>query len=542
MFETRIPFNRHFGVSPFYLDYLDKAPQIDRFFAPIPLAERARAIASRHYPRQEMIDILLRQNTHWGAPQVVLDNINKLTSETCLTVCTGQQACLFGGAYMIILKALGAVKKAHQLEEQLSVPVVPLFWISADDHDFREISFVDLFDAQGQLTRLNIDIPEGDLFPPVGRLTYDLTLDRELAHLRELLPENDFKAAALAPVEHHFCPGASIVDSFAAYLHHLIGRFGIVLFNPHDSQVKQLAAPIMQKIIRQHGEVKSALNSAAELLAGHGYALQVQKSPTAAHLFAHLPERVPVHADGERFKAGEMTYSAAELASAIDEHPLDFSPDVLTRPVVQSHLFPTVATIGGPAETAYFAQLMPLFPLFGLTEPMVLSRPSGTLVEKKFEKLMARHDLSFVELLTDIEAVINRLFHDTFPIATDEKFADLALQIQAGIADLQDRLIVLDPNLRDTIRQTGEKMDYQLQELKKKAFAAHKKRSAADREQMYRLYHNLFPNRMPAERSIAPLYFISRYGEGVIDFIFENLQPDETHHQLLLLSGYYGQT
>lgn len=504
------------------------------------LAERATAVASRTYPRREMAEILLRQNRRWGAPDAVLDNAGKLAAETCLTICTGQQACLFGGPYMIIFKALGAVKIARQLEQQLGMPVVPIFWISADDHDYREISFVDLFNIQGQLTRLNIDVPEANAFPSVGRLTYDASIERELERLKEFLPENDFKHAAIAPLEQSFRSQSSIIDAFAVYLQHLIGRFGIVLFNPHDAQVKQVAAPVMQAIIRRHDDIKQAMQGAEQALVERGYNLQVQKSPSAAHLFIHRPERIPLHADGHSFSAGAESYSQDELVNAIAEHPLDFSPDVLTRPIVQSYLFPAVAAMGGPAEVAYFAQLMPLFDLFELPAPAVLARPSGTLVEKKFEKLMHRYGLSFRDITGDIEAVINRLFQETFPPETEARFEEIAATLQHGLAELQDRLTALDPNLRETARQTAEKIDFQMNELKKKTFAAHKKRSAADREQLYRLHQHLFPNRMPAERSIAPVYFISRYGESVVDFIFENLQPEETRHQLLLLSEYYG--
>jgi hypothetical protein len=54
------------------------------------------------------------------------------------------------------------------------------------------------------------------------------------------------------------------------------------------------------------------------------------------------------------------------------------------------------------------------------------------------------------------------------------------------------------------------------------------------------MHENLFPNRDFAERSIAPVYLISRYGHSILDILFENVSLDETGHQLLMLSEYHG--
>jgi len=79
-----------------------------------------------------------------------------------------------------------------------------------------------------------------------------------------------------------------------------------------------------------------------------------------------------------------------------------------------------------------------------------------------------------------------------------------------------------------------------LKELGRKAFAAHKKKNKTERERLYRLRDHLYPNGTLAERAIAPLYFLSRYGPRLIEFIFDNIRLEETGHQLLMLSDYDG--
>ena len=106
--------------------------------------------------------------------------------------------------------------------------------------------------------------------------------------------------------------------------------------------------------------------------------------------------------------------------------------------------------------------------------------------------------------------------------------------------ELRNELVAYDANLSGTVEHTERKIDYLLGELAKKVFAAHKKKNKVERGRLYRLRDHLWPNGAVAERSIAPAYFISRYGRGVVDFLYEKTKIDETGHQLLLLTDYDG--
>ena len=57
-----------------------------------------------------------------------------------VAIVTGQQAGLFGGPIYTLLKAITAIKLARRVEQQHGVPVVPIFWIDAEDHDWDEVA------------------------------------------------------------------------------------------------------------------------------------------------------------------------------------------------------------------------------------------------------------------------------------------------------------------------------------------------------------------------------------------------------------------
>ena len=62
----------------------------------------------------------------------------RLAEPDVLVVTTGQQPALFTGPLYAVHKALSAAALARVLSARWSRPVVPLFWVAGDDHDYAE--------------------------------------------------------------------------------------------------------------------------------------------------------------------------------------------------------------------------------------------------------------------------------------------------------------------------------------------------------------------------------------------------------------------
>src|SRR5881396_3463875 len=63
---------------------------------------------------------------------------DRLAAGEVLAITTGQQPGLFTGPLYTVYKALSAIAVARRLEQERGVPVVPVFWVAGDDHDFTE--------------------------------------------------------------------------------------------------------------------------------------------------------------------------------------------------------------------------------------------------------------------------------------------------------------------------------------------------------------------------------------------------------------------
>ena len=75
---------------------------------------------------------------------------------------------VFGGPLYTVLKAVSAIQLARRAAQTLGTPVVPIFWVAAEDHDWEEIASVTVLDAQLQPRTITMPPPEGAGERPVG--------------------------------------------------------------------------------------------------------------------------------------------------------------------------------------------------------------------------------------------------------------------------------------------------------------------------------------------------------------------------------------
>src|SRR6266436_5317581 len=75
---------------------------------------------------------------------------DRLAAGEVLAVTTGQQPGLFTGPLYTVYKALSAIAVARRLERERRVPVVPVFWVAGDDHDFQEANHATFLNTAGE--------------------------------------------------------------------------------------------------------------------------------------------------------------------------------------------------------------------------------------------------------------------------------------------------------------------------------------------------------------------------------------------------------
>ena len=88
-------------------------------------------------------------------------NIELFSKENTYTITTGHQLMLLGGPMFFYTKIMDVIKLAKQTST-IENPVLPVFWMASEDHDYEEISTINLFGKKINHTGVNTG--------PVGRI------------------------------------------------------------------------------------------------------------------------------------------------------------------------------------------------------------------------------------------------------------------------------------------------------------------------------------------------------------------------------------
>ena len=93
----------------------------------------------------------------------------------------------------------------------------------------------------------------------------------------------------------------------------------------------------------------------------------------------------------------------------------------------------------------------------------------------------------------------------------------------------------LDPTLAGAAKTTMSKMEHELQALHNKIIHAAKRRDETLRRQFMRAQAQAFPLGHPQERTLAVIYFLTRYGPGLVDRLLEDLPLALGQHSVVTL-------
>src|SRR5689334_7216194 len=430
-------------TSRLFNDFLYDYGKVSRFYADCgrtasPLAEHARKVGARDYDRERVANALERINRRAGSPELTFKNIEMLRRPGSVAIVTGQQAGLFTGPLYTIHKAMTVIKLTDCLREQ-GVDAVPVFWIASEDHDYEEVNHVRLIDTEGHLKTVRYDPTTRPADAPVGRVRIDEGIHAAIDEFIAALPPSEFVGDIERDLRESYSEGAGFADAFAKLMTRLFKDYGVVLMDPLDEELKQVAAPLYARAIERAPEIGRALVERSRELEQAGYHAQVHVAEDAVPLFIMDDgRRVAMTQHDGRFyvKGSDRSFDKAELAELAVRCPNCFSPNVTLRPVVQDFLLPTAAYIGGPAEVAYFAQIRAVYETLERPDPCVLPRASLTIIEHRHRKTLKKLKLQLPDFFDGLHAAITKVVEQSL----DRETADTFTETERLISEQMDRL------------------------------------------------------------------------------------------------------
>ena len=541
----KISFDQIPQQSRLFIDYLRDPVALRRFYPEAvrhhyDLPERReRVLANHKTDRAAVCDALERMNQNWGASEKTLANIRQLREADCIAVVSGQQAGLFTGPLYTIYKALSAVKLAECMAQR-GIKSVPVFWIATEDHDFPEVAKAEIINRDCALSNVSVPAEIHSDGVPVGRVTLDDSINATVENLLAALPKTEFSDDLEGLLRDGYQPGRKFGDAFARVMTRLTGQYGLILLDPLDEQLKQLAAPLYAEAARRAHEIATAIVNRSQELEAAGYHAQVTPSEDSFPLFLHddseARHALTRNANGTyQTKTGGEEHSADELATWALREPQRFSPNVTLRAVAQDFLLPTIAYYGGSAEIAYFAQTAEVYRILDRPVTPILPRASMTFVEKHTWRSLERYGIQLSDFFAGLDHVRARVVAEYLGKETAAAFEHTTQTFSNELDDLQEQLRRVDPTLAEALEKGRRKINYQIDGLRTRFNRAQVGRDEAVHRQIERAFDLLYAGKTLQERRINIASLMARHGRYVVNWIFDAIDLESNEHEVVYL-------
>jgi bacillithiol synthase len=513
-------------VSQLYRDYLAMAESPDavvrRWYGAEPFGGKwmGKAVAVKH--PEGLADLLEQQSVEFGSSDAAKANITKLQAGARAVV-TGQQVVLFGGPLLTLLKAATAVARAREATKASGVEHVPVFWLATEDHDLEEVDQVSLL-TKTSVETLKLGLKMAHAVP-VGGVVPGPELEgvvKRASELLEFAPVSEWLQECYLPKDG---TRLTLALAFGRLMAKIFADQGLIVMDAASRGFHALGASTLRYAIEHAAELQDALIARGEELAKAGYHAQVLVAEGSSLLFLLdeiTGERAALRrgANGQ-WKAGGRAYSTEELFAILEVTPERLSPNALLRPVFQDTLLPTAAYVGGPAEIAYLAQSAVLYEeILGRITP-VLPRLSATLLEPAIAAVMGKDEVQLPDAMTTAEDLAQRLGARAMPIEGKRKLAAVGNALDQELSALTKYLSGMDVSLGKSAEVSGSKMLYQMNRLRRMAATFELQKGASLRKHAEAITLNVFPGGHPQERVVAGVWFMAKYGDGLVERLIE---------------------
>ncbi len=514
-----IPFDETGTFSKSDKAYILEDPKLSEFYIHSPsissFEEVIKIKEKQAVNRKVLVDVLKEQHKAYPNFEASRNNIEKLILPQTFTITTAHQPSLFTGPLYFIYKIISTINLCENLSNAYpEYYFVPIFWSGAEDHDFEEINHVKVFREKL--------VWENDEDGSVGNMSIDGILPL-LPKLKEILGDSQNAHIIYQKLENAFQNQTTYGKAALSFIHSLFGEKGLVVLDPSDPKLKELAIPLFEKEILEQPS-KRLVEAIQEQLVSKGF--KAQAHARKINLFftqKGARERIDYQDIKYTILNQNIVYNQDEIIQLLKEHPEQFSPNVIMRPLYQELILPNLAYIGGGGELAYWLERKSQFEYFGIPYPMLIRRDSVLWVDKNSIKKMKSLGISLDDLWNEEHILINNLV---------KKISDEEINISSErekilriFEDLLQKGERIDSTLIKSIEGEKAKVNKGLDNIEQKMMRAEKRKHEVITQKLSNLKKQLFPEGNLQERKDNFLSFYVRNGETFFDMLYQNLDP-----------------
>ncbi|CAI7726287.1 bacillithiol biosynthesis cysteine-adding enzyme BshC [Bacillus altitudinis] len=518
-------------------DYIEEKKEMTAFFdydihSEHTWKKRYDDLMERSFPREALADYMSAYHAKFDSA-AMRENIEKIRDERSVMVVGGQQAGLLAGPLYTIHKIISIIQFAKEKESALGVPVIPVFWVAGEDHDVDEINFVYTSGEKGPVKQ---KLPLHHVKKTAAKRTplHQEKTERWLRDVFSTYEESAYTNDLFDQLLRCLRKSETFTDFFEWIVCDLFEEDGLLLLNSGDFGVKPLERTLFKQIVESSDAIVARLNNTQAAMKQAGYQPIIEAGDHQANLFYEYDdERFLIEQENGQFSISEvgLTWTKDELLQEVEEHPERFSNNVVTRPLMQEALLPTLAFMAGHGEVNYWGELKGIFEYFDVKMAPVLPRLHVTILERHIDKKLPIRELSVEEVLTKgVKEKKDAHFQQSLP----DSFVQSVQHAKRELANVHEAMrqeaLEIEPSFEQLLDKNAKFIEDQLQFVYQKVAKRVEEKEGYILRDFERIENSLKPLEAPQERIWNIMYFLNKYGPEFfktfknLPFSFQNKQ------------------
>jgi bacillithiol biosynthesis cysteine-adding enzyme BshC len=478
-------------------------------------SEIIKAKSLQKIDRKTLVATLFEQYSQLNIHEKVNSNIDVLLKENGYCVTTAHQPSLMTGPLYYIYKIISTISLSRSLQSAYpAYNIVPVFVSGGEDHDFEEVQHFNLFGKTYTW--------ESEQKGSVGRFQIQ-ELKALFEELSVVFGTSKFALDLAQKIEDAFTVSTSYGDFVFRLVNSLFERFGLVIVNTDNPAFKKQMAPIFLEELTNNTSKKLVEESQHEL-AEMGY------KPKAYARFINLfylsegsRERIEFENDKFVVLNSELKFSLEEIKNELKNHPENFSPNVILRPLFQETILPNLAYVGGGGEIAYWLERKRQFDHYGVPFPVLMRRNSVLWIDKRSRKILESMGFSLEDVFLEEDHLINKYVesHSNSELSLDSELK----RISEVLEQISLKTKEVDPTLAKSFRAENVKILKSVSQMESRLRRAEKQKHEISLNKLRKLKKKLFPGSSLQERKDNFIPYYLKYGPEYLDILLTHLDP-----------------
>ncbi len=465
--------------------------------------------------REVLVKSIKNQYSKIDISEQTSKNISSLLDSKTFCITTGHQLNLFTGPLMVILKIAQVISISKKLNSEIkNFNYVPVLWIASEDHDFDEISEVNL-------NQKNIKWEINSNNKPVGEIEINNIKDF-LKKYKDLIIDYDFKEKLEEIIDNSFKDGDSLSMSTIKFINSLFSDHGLIIIDANKKELKNFFKPQLKNEIENFSCRENNFLQISKLKKEfESYKTQV--NPSDINFFKLTNKgRKRVRYNNESFDIDdENSYNKDEILNLINISPEFFSPNAIMRPLYQEIVLPNVCYVGGPNELRYWMQLKTYFDDNKVQFPILKLRNSAYIIDSKTSKKIKNSGIDIKYFVGELNELVNYKMENTSSIKVN--FNSLRSNLSSQFDELRKVSLETDKSFVGALNAQEKKQKKGIDDLEKKLNRAEKKNHEAEIESLRSIHSYLHPSNINQERYLNFGNFYSLKGPSFINYIIEKI-------------------